>query len=351
VKIRQNARMPHSTYHLSSKRVFAGTLLTIWATAILQSQHTFAADNLPLLDKIKQHDNLSEEQAKKLSAIFGASNSLGQGNPKIVQHPATEDACQEQAKKQGINFQTEEQKSICGKPHMVPLYDPKTQSAKDAKTCIDQFEFPNIPCTYPVVWVKAREAAEICKAVGKRLCDAHEWEGGCAGALRGPDYPFEAVSKLPEGQAVAAMRKITNRGREIVWAYGPKKNHQLCGTNSTKSDACNRALATGQDVWTNCGSNTYPSGFFPECHSPLGVYDQHGNAAEHMNIPVRPEQFASKGGMGHTEMKGSWFIFSKYSAHEDDCRWRAPYWHGGKVMDDHSHANYHLGFRCCADLP
>jgi hypothetical protein len=49
-------------------------------------------------------------------------------------------------------------------------------------------------------------------------------------------------------------------------------------------------------------------------------------------------------------MKGSWFIFDKYRAHEDWCRWRAPYWHGSRVMDPGSHANYHLGFRCCLTL-
>jgi hypothetical protein len=50
-------------------------------------------------------------------------------------------------------------------------------------------------------------------------------------------------------------------------------------------------------------------------------------------------------------MKGSWFIFDTYRAHEDWCRWRAPFWHGTRVMDEHSHANYHLGFRCCSTLP
>jgi hypothetical protein len=50
-------------------------------------------------------------------------------------------------------------------------------------------------------------------------------------------------------------------------------------------------------------------------------------------------------------MKGSWFIFSGYEAHPDDCRWRAPDWHGTRLMDVRSHANYHLGFRCCKSVP
>ena len=32
----------------------------------------------------------------------------------------------------------------------------------DAKACIDQFEFPDIPCAYPVVWVqRARSGRDL----------------------------------------------------------------------------------------------------------------------------------------------------------------------------------------------
>jgi hypothetical protein len=68
-----------------------------------------------------------------------------------------------------------------------------------------------------------------------------------------------------------------------------------------------------------------------------------------MNLPLQPDQMASAGitKLGVTEMKGSWFIFDRYRAHQDWCRWRAPFWHGTKVMASNSHSNYHLGFRCC----
>ena len=54
----------------------------------------------------------------------------------------------------------------------------------------------------------ASEAAEICEAMGKRLCDAHEWEGACDGRLLAPDYRFDlaravGVGKL-QGWALAA---------------------------------------------------------------------------------------------------------------------------------------------------
>jgi hypothetical protein len=71
-----------------------------------------------------------------------------------------------------------------------------------------------------------------------------------------------------------------------------------------------------------------------------------------MNLPLNEDQMASRGStaLGFTEMKGRWFIFDTYRAHEDWCRWRAPFWHGSRVMDASSHSNYHLGFRCCKTL-
>ena len=88
----------------------------------------------------------------------------------------------------------------------------------------------------------------------------------------------------------------------------------------------------------------------PMCTNWLGAVN--GNAAEHMNIPLNAAQMASRGSkeLGYTEMKGSWFIFDTYRAHEDWCRWRAPSWHFTRITDSHSHANYHLGFRCCKSL-
>jgi hypothetical protein len=115
------------------------------------------------------------------------------------------------------------------------------------------------------------------------------------------------------------------------------------GQSFTKSAGCNGGS------WSQCGSNTYPAGDFAACRSTLEVYDLNGNAAEHMNLPISPDQMSSRGSktLGYTEMKGSWFIFDTYRAHEDWCRWWAPFWRGTRVMDPHSHANYHLGFRCC----
>ena len=187
--------------------------------------------------------------------------------------------------------------------------------------------------------------------MGKRLCDAHEWEGACAGSLEKPDYLFNLVDKNNINTAASRMRKPHNRKRKVVWAYGDKYNMKLCGSNIAKSPGCDKANISGKGVSKNCGSNHFPAGFFPQCKSKFNVYDQHGNAAEHMNLPTKPSEMTSNGGYGVVEMKGSWFVFRQdFVPHKDDCRWRAPFWHGTKLMSSHSHANYHLSFRCCKSL-
>jgi sulfatase modifying factor 1 len=282
-------------------------------------------------------EGVTPEELAKVRAIFERSPYLGQGNPDVAVHPMTRAECRKIRAES--RFTPGDPAACGGKKHMVPAFDPSAgQTRETSKLCVDQYEFPDIPCEYPVVHVQANEAAALCRAVGKRLCDAHEWEGACAGAVRSPEveYLFGKDRRYSSG--------MHNLKREIVWAYGSKKDYSLCATNSTKSKSCPGG------GWKQCGSNTYPTGAFPACKSPFGVYDQHGNAAEHMNLPTRPEEMMSAGEKGGlTEMKGSWFIFARGEPHLDDCRWREPSWHESKVNDPGSHSNYHLGFRCCKD--
>jgi hypothetical protein len=309
---------------------------------------TLQEQNDLLLQKLQSVDGLQDDELKALRKIFAESRIIGQGNPAITRHPVTPAECEAKLKQMGVHYENSTFEKICKAKYMAPLYDPSKERPEDAKACIDQFEFPDIPCTYPVVWVKAREAAEICSAEGKRLCDAHEWEGACAGSLEPPDYRFDLTKGVTPEEGIRRMRIAHNQAYNASksWSYGPEYQKGVCATSSSKTPGCNGGS------WTGCGSNTFPAGDFPGCHSSLQVYDLNGNAAEHMNLPINESQMSSRGSLqlGYTEMKGSWFIFDTYRAHEDWCRWRAPFWHGTRVMDEHSHANYHLGFRCCKTL-
>jgi formylglycine-generating enzyme required for sulfatase activity len=326
-------------------------LVPLAAACALQAGATTELErrNEALIDAVRREHRLDAVQIERIREIIRRSGVIGQGNRAISQHTQTPAQCLTARAASPPLDDAAGFERICGAPHMAPLYDPGEQRAADAQACIDQYEFPDIPCEYPVVWVRAREAAQICTAMGKRLCDAHEWEGACEGRLQPPDYRFDLARGVSPGEAVRRMREVHNRMHEADkrWSYGLRYERGICGAGSQKTPGC---VGGG---WNACGSNTYPAGAFAHCRSALGVYDLHGNVAEHMNLPLEESQMASRGSatLGHTEMKGSWFIFDSYRAHEDWCRWRAPYWHGSRVLDANSHANYHLGFRCCKTLP
>lgn len=319
----------------------------IWPLERIEAQ-PLTEQNQALLARLQTIHGLSDDQAAAVRTIFARSPYIGQGNPAVTRHPVSTQECMAKLEQASVSYENDRYEQICGAPYMAPLYDPGHEAAEDATSCIDQFEFPDIPCEYPVVWVRAMEAAEICSAMGKRLCDAHEWEGGCAGTLTPPDYRFDLARGVQAGEAIRRMRIAHNNANSgsKSWSYGPQYEKGVCAASSSKTPGCQGG------GWNDCGSNTYPAGLFPDCHSSLDVYDINGNAAEHMNLPLTEEQMASRGSstLGFTEMKGSWFIFDTYRAHEDWCRWRAPFWHGSRVMSATSHHNYHLGFRCCKTL-
>jgi hypothetical protein len=302
--------------------------------------------NAHMLELLAYHHDLAEAQRAKIEAVLKESIFAGQGNPEISRHAASVKACHDKLAAENVSHDNPRFERICHAKYMAPVYDPETTQPELATTCIDLFEFPDIPCQYPLTWVRANEAVMICQAMGKRLCDAHEWESACEGKLASVEesYDFAKVARYKPEDAVKALRhlRLVAAHERQRWAYGPKYQKRVCATGSKKSKSCGAG-------YRNCGTNTYPAGFFPKCVSALGVYDQHGNAAEHMNLPVHPDQLASSPlqHYGHTEMKGSWFVFDSVRAHEDYCRWPAPYWHGSTVMDPYSHRNYHLGFRCC----
>ncbi|MCC6647612.1 MAG: SUMF1/EgtB/PvdO family nonheme iron enzyme [Polyangiaceae bacterium] len=289
---------------------------------------TLESERARLLDVLTREQGLGEEGRRVVEDLLRRSPDLGQGNPEISVHPMSRAECR---RVRAVERFVEGDAS-CGHPFMVRL----RAGGQPTTVCIDQYEFPGVPCELPVVHVRASEAAALCGALGKRLCDSHEWEGACTGELAPPEAAYDFSRNRGDSNF------FHNNKRARVWAYGPAKDHARCATASFITPRC---PGGGYGV---CGSNTYPVGAFAGCVSPIGVYDQHGNVAEHMSLPLRP---AELGGRGQTEMKGSWFAFGRTEAHADDCNYRAPDWHPSTLDAPTSHKNYHLGFRCCAEAP
>jgi hypothetical protein len=235
-----------------------------------------------LFQQIQRGHGLSDQQMAEIRKVFAGSHyHIGQRNPAVTQHPVTPDECMEKLNNLGIHYENPQFVRICKAKYMAPLYDPSKEKPEDAKACIDQFEFPDIPCTYPVVWVQAREAAGICWAMGKRLCDAHEWEGACAGALEPQDYHFDLLKGLAPEDAIHKMRALHNREDSPTksWSYGPTYQKGICATGSKKTPDCNGGS------WTGCGSNTYPTGDFPARKSSLDVSTIAANPVSYNFLP------------------------------------------------------------------
>lgn len=103
-----------------------------------------------------------------------------------------------------------------------------------ATACMDVYEWPNREGEPPRAFVTWQQAADSCKAAGKRLCTAEEWTAAC----RGPD-----ASAYP---------------------YGSRYNENHC---PAKEAAAAR------------------SGRFPACRSYYGLHDMTGNLWEWTSTP------------------------------------------------------------------
>jgi len=254
----------------------------------------------------------------------GGFASMNQGNPELSSHRIDRATCRAGLK--GITLQTAEQRTICGHDNMVPIWD--GDDPNEAKTCIDIFEFPNRPCELPFVWASPTIAHGLCKKLGKRLCKQEEWMLACAGDPKG--------------------------GEEWNYAYGDELDLDVCNTKKTKKglegEPCDPH--TVKTTWDTCHTDTEPSGAFPRCRSRFGVFDLHGNVAEAMTRWDREERKTV------SQLKGSAFfyvdVYRKLSDkpektnYPDHCR-HDPRWHV-QDMTKAWHVNYHLGFRCCADV-
>ena len=167
--------------------------------------------------------------------------------------------------------------------------------------CIDKYEYPNKVGEKPVVMKTWYEAADACKAQGKRLCGDSEWTLACEGQERLP-YP-----------------------------YGYERNSQACNIDKPHPDVNEVAMANPLTrdaevarLWQ--GEN---SGSRESCVSPYGAMDMTGNVDEWViNESGLPYKSGLKGGY--------------WGPVRDRCRPMTTAHYEQFVF-------YQIGFRCCAD--
>jgi hypothetical protein len=254
----------------------------------------------------------------------GSARHANLGNRAIAQHRVSRAACLKGL--QGVELQSEAQRAACrGQPNMVPVHLP----GKAPFFCIDVFEFPNRACELPIVWMPPTYAKKVCELQGKRLCSQTEWQIACRGD------PAD--------------------GKDWKYAYGEKLDLEVCNTNKLPRQACD-VRSVGR-AYETCPTDTEPAGSFPRCRSRFGVYDQHGNVAEIMMRRDENNAVVS-------QLKGSaWFYRvvgreqgappspaqKNIETYPDHCNFD-PRWHV-EPIDNAWHVNYHLGFRCCMNVP
>ncbi len=363
----------------TSLRHWFGSLLTVHFVCLIAAS-AIAAESTEFADKVVREHQLQDPGARQLRSILtrGAlTRNIGTEDPSVLAgpnnsfHPATRAACQDRVLKTGIIRPNPDYESICKAKWMAPV--PRHDgSVRNARVCIDQFEFPNIPCEYPVVWVSASEAKRICASMGKRLCNSHEWEGACAGAKdENNPYRFDLANR---NQRRTEYNNLRTEGNPFYlrWAFhwqqnlaGTRDTRGVCGVYDRRGDAdfdpeiaANHTRLyssigksvqchTGGSDYKSCGTNTWPAGMKHQCGTAHGVYDLHGNVAEVTNFPRTPEGLAHGDNTDFTERKGSFFVHR--SGYPDDCRVRQPYEHFNQISTD-GHSYYQEGFRCCKDL-
>jgi formylglycine-generating enzyme required for sulfatase activity len=115
------------------------------------------------------------------------------------------------------------------------------------------FEYPNVRGTMPMFGTPYPKAKELCRAAGKRLCTADEWERAC----KGP--------------------------RSTIYSYGDTFDEDFCGLGL---------------------EDPYPSGTKESCKSEWGVFDLSGNFRE-WTSSLRRNRPLVKGGLKSAPEKGT----------------------------------------------
>jgi hypothetical protein len=173
--------------------------------------------------------------------------------------------------------------------------------------CIDRYEWPNVKGALPRVLTDWHEASAFCDSVGKRLCDESEWLFSCEGEQMRPYvYGYE---RDPTQCVIDRLH---------VEHAGVLKHYDAC----LESPECRQQFAALDQ--------REPSGSFPKCVSPFGVFDLNGNVNEWVNVPGETAPHRSG-------LKGGW-----WGPVRNRCR---PTVH----FHDENDWGYEVGFRCCRD--
>jgi hypothetical protein len=165
----------------------------------------------------------------------------------------------------------------------------------------------------PQGYISQVQATAACAAAGKRLCSAAEFHQACEGPDAGNWYPYGGQTRVP-GYCNA------DKGSEMPILFGNNPaNWTYADFNDPRLNQIDGGLA--------------PTGSYPHCESPYGIFDCVGNLHEWGNDPADSN--------GHGRFRGGFYGDATYNG--PGCLY---------VTSAHelTYHDYSTGFRCCADV-
>ncbi|MGD0529966.1 MAG: SUMF1/EgtB/PvdO family nonheme iron enzyme [Polyangiaceae bacterium] len=164
----------------------------------------------------------------------------------------------------------------------------------------------------PQGYISQVEATAACNLAGKRLCSADEFHLACEGPNPANWYPYGGQTDIPGycNEAKGSMMPILFGSNSANWTYAD--------FNDPRLNQIDGGLA--------------PTGTYPHCESPWGLFDCMGNLHEWGSDPADANGHGRfRGGFyGDAEINGPGCLYVT-SAHEL------------------AYHDYSTGFRCCAD--
>ncbi len=164
----------------------------------------------------------------------------------------------------------------------------------------------------PQGYISQVQAAQACRAAGKRLCSAAEFALGCRGADATNSYPYGGQVRVPgacnEGKGSSVP--LFHGSDPAKWTYADFNDPRL-------------------NQWDG---GLAPTGAYSRCASPAGLYDCVGNLHEWGDDPPDAR--------GHGRFRGGFYGDAEVNGH--GCRY---------VTSAHepTYHDYSTGFRCCSD--
>lgn len=162
----------------------------------------------------------------------------------------------------------------------------------------------------PQGYISGKQAASACRASGKRLCTAGEWESACRGGAS-TQFPYGAARRsgvcnddIRNVHPVAEVGHLFGITKEALWRVGMNQSiiNQLEGT-----------LA--------------PTGARSACTNDYGVFDMVGNLHEWIDDP-------------DGTFRGGYYMDT--SKNGEGCAYAT-------TAHDFTYHDYSTGFRCCMD--